>query len=58
YKCYQPIHALQHPAFTKMVKIASHTKNGIKIPSCRQTCQAVIDLFKTRLLDLHKCFSV
>ncbi|KIK12419.1 hypothetical protein PISMIDRAFT_52662, partial [Pisolithus microcarpus 441] len=25
----QPICALQHPAFTKMVEIASRTKNGI-----------------------------
>ncbi|KAI6005576.1 hypothetical protein EDD15DRAFT_2119247, partial [Pisolithus albus] len=54
----QPIRALQHPAFTKMVEIASRAKNGIKIPSRRQTRQAVIDIFKTRLLDLRKRFSV
>ncbi|KIK13609.1 hypothetical protein PISMIDRAFT_118597 [Pisolithus microcarpus 441] len=54
----QPICALQHPALAKMVEITSHTKNGIKIPSHQQMHQAIIDTFKTRLLDIHKCFSV
>ncbi|KAI6112343.1 hypothetical protein EV401DRAFT_1867338, partial [Pisolithus croceorrhizus] len=54
----QPIHALQHPSFGRMIEIASHAKNGIRILSHRQTCQANINVFKTRLLDLHKCFLV
>ncbi|KAI6105177.1 hypothetical protein EDD16DRAFT_1486229, partial [Pisolithus croceorrhizus] len=27
----QPIHTLQHPSFSRMVEIASHARNGIKI---------------------------
>ncbi|KAI5997457.1 hypothetical protein EDD15DRAFT_2162769 [Pisolithus albus] len=54
----QPIHTLQHPAFQKMVDIASRAKNSVKIPSRGQTRQAIIDSFKTSLLSLHKCFSV
>ncbi|KAI6098836.1 hypothetical protein EDD16DRAFT_1495148 [Pisolithus croceorrhizus] len=54
----QLIHALQHPSFGRMIEIASCTKNGIRILSHQQTCQAIINAFKTRLLDLHKCFLV
>ncbi|KAI6097480.1 hypothetical protein F5141DRAFT_1011233, partial [Pisolithus sp. B1] len=54
----QPIHTLQHPAFQKMVNMASHAKNSIKILSHGQTQQAIINSFKMSLLSLCKCFSV
>ncbi|KAI5992739.1 hypothetical protein EDD15DRAFT_2118611, partial [Pisolithus albus] len=50
----QPIHVLQQPTFQKMVEIASHARNGIKIPNCAQMRQAIIDVFKTSLLNLRK----
>ncbi|KIK27141.1 hypothetical protein PISMIDRAFT_93561 [Pisolithus microcarpus 441] len=33
----QPIHATEHPAFRKMVNIASRATNAIKVPSRKQT---------------------
>ncbi|KIK15112.1 hypothetical protein PISMIDRAFT_115784, partial [Pisolithus microcarpus 441] len=54
----QPIHVLQHPTFQKMVEITSRARNGIKIPNRAQTRQAIIDIFKTSLLNLRKRFSV
>ena len=50
----QPIQALQHPAFKNMVDIASRATHGVKIPSHKQTRQAIIDSFKQNLMNLQK----
>ncbi|KIL64406.1 hypothetical protein M378DRAFT_106049 [Amanita muscaria Koide BX008] len=40
----QPLDALNHPAFQKMVHLASQATNGVKLPSRKQTRKMIIDL--------------
>ncbi|KAI6004192.1 hypothetical protein EDD15DRAFT_2156344 [Pisolithus albus] len=55
---FEPVHALQHPAFEKMISIASKATNGVDIPTWKQTRQKIIDLFKTNLRNLRKHLQV
>ena len=50
----QPIQALQHPACKNMIEIASRATHGVKIPSHKQTRQAIIDSFKKNRINLQK----
>ena len=54
----KPIHALQHPAFKNMIDIASRATHGVKIPTHKQTHQAIIDSFKKNLINLRNCLLV
>ncbi|KAF8508673.1 hypothetical protein BU17DRAFT_56620, partial [Hysterangium stoloniferum] len=49
----QPIQAFHHPAFQKMIHIAAHTTNGVKIPNGCQTCQVILDSFKAHVRYQH-----
>ena len=55
---WQPIQVFKHPAFQYMIHIASCATNGVKIPNCHQTCEAIIDLFKQQLTMLHNKLDV
>ncbi|KIK81929.1 hypothetical protein PAXRUDRAFT_154892, partial [Paxillus rubicundulus Ve08.2h10] len=48
----QPIAALEHPSFKNMIDIAAHAANGVKIPNCKATWQAIIDSFKQQMMNL------
>jgi len=54
----QPIQAFKHPLFQNMIHVASHATNGVKIPDCCQTQQAIIDTFKEQLGALHDRLNV
>lgn len=49
----QPVQALDHPSFKKMVNIAACAMKGIKIPGCKATCKHIIELFKKNLDSLQ-----
>jgi hypothetical protein len=53
----QPIQALQHPSFQKMIHIAARATNGVKFPDRRQTWKAVINLLKQQMMALHNLFN-
>jgi hypothetical protein len=48
----QPIQALEHPSFKKMIQIAACVTNGVKIPDHKVTRKYIINLFKRNLTDL------
>ncbi|GLB43962.1 putative hAT family C-terminal dimerisation region [Lyophyllum shimeji] len=48
----QPISALQHPKFQEMIDIASRAEDGVVIPSHKETCRALLDLFRKNLTNL------
>lgn len=54
----QPIQALDHPSFKKMVDIAAHAMKGIKIPGRKATRKHIIELFKQNLDSLQIKISV
>jgi hypothetical protein len=55
---FQPLDALNHPAFKQMVHLAARATNGVKIPSRKQTRQVIIDTFKTNIRKLRQRLSV
>ena len=56
--CVQPIQALEHPAFQKMVGIAARATNGIIIPNRKATRQEIMNMFKNQLIHLKKRLNV
>lgn len=49
----QPIQALEHLSFRKLVNIAARATNGVKIPDRRKTRAAIIDAFKQQLTAIR-----
>jgi hypothetical protein len=54
----QPIQALKHPKFKELIDIASHAKNGVKIPGQKATQGEIKHLFKEHLTSLKAQFNV
>ncbi|KAI0757827.1 hypothetical protein C8Q80DRAFT_1090595 [Daedaleopsis nitida] len=54
----QPLQALEHPSFKKMIHIAARSTEGVRIPNRKQTRAAIIDLFKKNLLKLRERLNV
>ncbi|KAJ7593826.1 hypothetical protein C8J56DRAFT_776467, partial [Mycena floridula] len=57
----QPICALEHPAFCRMMDIAAKATRGIALPNWKLTRERIISLFKkqmARLRDKFKVFQV
>ncbi|KAF8957688.1 hypothetical protein BDZ97DRAFT_1669493 [Flammula alnicola] len=49
----QPIQALEHPSFQKMIDIAARGTKGVKIPNRKATRKHIINLFKKNLDNLR-----
>ena len=54
----QPIQAFKHLSFWNMINIAARATNGIKIPDCCHTWQAIINKFKQQLAALRDRLNV
>ncbi|KAH9920979.1 hypothetical protein B0H21DRAFT_701867 [Amylocystis lapponica] len=54
----QPIQALEHPTFRKMIDIASRATEAIKIPGRKRTRKEIIRMFQQQLLHLRKKLNV
>lgn len=54
----QPIQALEHPSFQKMIQIAARATKPVNIPDRRQTRQGIINMFKQQLSSLRDRLNV
>ncbi|KAH9041537.1 hypothetical protein EDB83DRAFT_2228222, partial [Lactarius deliciosus] len=54
----QPIQVFKHPAFTKMLDIASRANRSIRLPSPKQSRAQVIKMFKQQLCSLRDRLNV
>jgi hypothetical protein len=52
----QPIQALEHASFHKMIGIVARTSKGVTIPNCRAARDEVINMFKTQMTHLKNRF--
>ncbi|PBK96078.1 hypothetical protein ARMGADRAFT_924683, partial [Armillaria gallica] len=50
--------AFKHPAFKKMIYVTSRASDGVHIPNRKQTCRAIMEMFKCQLFFLHKRLQV
>ncbi|KAF9463153.1 hypothetical protein BDZ94DRAFT_1218637 [Collybia nuda] len=50
----QPVQAFEHPAFKDMIKVAVLATQGVKIPDCRQTWEAIVQEFKNQMKKLKE----
>jgi hypothetical protein len=49
----QPLQALDHPSFQKMIDVAARATKGINIPNRKATRKYIIELFKKNLDKLR-----
>ncbi|KIK76068.1 hypothetical protein PAXRUDRAFT_171004 [Paxillus rubicundulus Ve08.2h10] len=54
----QPLQAVDHPSFKKMIYIASQATKGVVIPNHKVTCAEIIDLLKTQMMKLREHLNV
>ena len=54
----QPLQALEHPSFRKMIAIAARATCGIKLDSQKQTRNAIMKTFKEQMKGLKECLNV
>ncbi|KIK92390.1 hypothetical protein PAXRUDRAFT_147465 [Paxillus rubicundulus Ve08.2h10] len=54
----QPIQAVDHPSFKKMIDVASHATKGVIIPNQNATHHEIIDLFKKQKMHLKEHLNV
>ena len=54
----QPIAAFEHPAFQRMIHLASRATRGITILNKKQSRDKIILIFKARMNDLKQCLNV
>lgn len=54
----QPLQALEHPAFKKMINVAARATSGVKIPNRKATRNEVVDLFKRQMTSLKAHLNV
>jgi hypothetical protein len=54
----QPIAAFEHPAFQRMMHIASRATRGITLLNRKQTRDRVVSLFKSQMNDLKRRLNV
>ncbi|KIK92875.1 hypothetical protein PAXRUDRAFT_146389 [Paxillus rubicundulus Ve08.2h10] len=57
-KLLQPIQAVDHPSFKKMIDIASQATNGVVIPTCKTTHAEIMSIFKKQMTRLRECLNV
>lgn len=50
---FEPIQALDHPRFKRMIDIAACATKGVQIPNRKATRKHIIELFKKNLHNLH-----
>ena len=56
--CLQPLQVFTRPSFKRMVDIAFHANQGIKLPSLRQTHGHIIRSFKQQMVVLKDRLNV
>jgi hypothetical protein len=54
----QPIQALEHPAFKKMIDIAARATKGVKNLNRKQTREEIITLFRNQMKKLKDRLNV
>ncbi|KIJ07910.1 hypothetical protein PAXINDRAFT_89641 [Paxillus involutus ATCC 200175] len=54
----QPIQAVDHPSFRKMIDIASQATKGVVIPNRKATQAEIINVFKKQMTWLRECLNV
>lgn len=54
----QPLQALEHPSFRKMILIAARATRGIKLDSRKQTRNAIMNMFKEQMKGLKERLNV
>ncbi|KAF9229375.1 hypothetical protein BS17DRAFT_688220, partial [Gyrodon lividus] len=54
----QPIQAIDHPSFRKMINIASQATKGVVIPNRKATQAEIIDIFKRQMMRLLEHLNV
>ncbi|KAG1790326.1 uncharacterized protein HD556DRAFT_1242527, partial [Suillus plorans] len=54
----QPIQAVDHPSFKKMIDVASRATNGVIIPNRKATYCDIMDLFKNQMMKLKERLNV
>lgn len=54
----QPIAALEHPSFQRMMHLASRATRGITLLNKKQTRDKIISLFKAQMNDLKRRLNV
>ncbi|THG97764.1 hypothetical protein EW026_g4311 [Hermanssonia centrifuga] len=48
----QPLLALEHPTFKKMIDIAARAQDGVEIPLCKVAHEELLDMFRQRMSNL------
>jgi hypothetical protein len=56
--CLQPIQAVDHPSFKKMIDVASRAPNGVSIPNRKATRREIMDSFKKQMSKLKEHLNV
>ncbi|KAF8957947.1 hypothetical protein BDZ97DRAFT_1669110, partial [Flammula alnicola] len=54
----QPVQAFEHPSFKHMIEVAGRATQGVKIPSRKQTQQAIVNTFKNQMKALSERLNV
>jgi hypothetical protein len=54
----QPIQAVDHPSFKKMIDIASRATNGVNMPDRKATRHEIMELFKLQMTKLKERLNV
>ena len=54
----QPLQALEHPAFHKMIDIAARATNGVTIPNRKATREEIMNMFRNQLTRLKEWLNV
>ncbi|KAF8129341.1 hypothetical protein EV363DRAFT_1169364, partial [Boletus edulis] len=54
----QPLQAVEHPSFKKMIDIASRANKGVIIPNRHASRQEILNLFKKQMASLKERLNV
>ncbi|KAG2085776.1 uncharacterized protein F5147DRAFT_588786 [Suillus discolor] len=54
----QPIQAIDHLAFQKMIAVAAHAMSGVVLPNRNATRGEIMNLFKKQMTKLKECLNV
>jgi hypothetical protein len=55
---FQPIQAVDHPSFKKMIDVASHATSGVSVPNRKATRREIMDSFKKQMSKLKERLNV
>ncbi|OJA16868.1 hypothetical protein AZE42_13376, partial [Rhizopogon vesiculosus] len=53
----QPIQAVNHSSFKKMIDIAARATHGVIVPNRKATCHEIMDSFKKQMSKLKECLN-